>query len=114
VTAGLFDTTFQVTGVGAGETSTTVKLQVPPPAPQISAKVVAYHTGRGESSRTYLSLVVGWSTQYATSCTVLCRDNQQVISTALSGEWTPMDGSMPRNFRITAVGNATVSMDASW
>jgi hypothetical protein len=114
VTAGLFDTTFQVTGVGAGETSTSVKLQVPPPAPQISAKVVAYHTGRGESSRTYLSLVVGWSTQYATSCTVLCRDNQQVISTALSGEWTPMDGSMPRNFRIIAVGNATVSMDASW
>jgi len=114
VNAGTSDTTFTVTAVGAGETSSSVTLDVPAPDPLISAQIVAYHAGHGEGSRTFLSLVVSWNAQYAVSCSVWRLDTGALISTSLVSDWSPLDGTMPHNFRITAVGNGTTTKDASW
>lgn len=120
VAADAVDTTFTVTCVGAGQTSATHTIKVPPPVATISVSGSSHTGGRStEGMTTYWSYSVSWSTEYATSC-IVATDAGQVLSTDLSGSISNSGSNFgpapdcPRRFQITAQGRGSASQGGAF
>jgi hypothetical protein len=122
VTVGAVDTSYTVTCVGAGDTSSTHTIRVPPPEATISVSgsVRTTHGRSTEGVTTFWSYNVAWTTTYANSCTVMCPDTGQVLSYDLNGSASNSGSNFgssancPRRFRVTAQGRGSASQDGAF
>jgi hypothetical protein len=122
VTVGAVDTSYTVTCVGAGQTSSIHTIKVPPPEATIhvSGSANSTHGRSTEGVTTFWSYNVTWHTTYANGCTLMCPDTGQVLSNDLNGSISNSGSNFgsspncPRRFRVTAQGRGSTSQDGAF